>query len=73
MTRPGAFADSLRVAIDRWGWTQHDAARAFGVTDATVSRWLSGRRAPQTATATRILAVLGVSLEELLEMGKETG
>lgn len=40
-------ADTLRRAMQARRWSQADCAKAFGVTQPAVSRWLSGERVPR--------------------------
>jgi transcriptional regulator with XRE-family HTH domain len=44
----------------RQGMTQSDLARRCMVTQATISRWLSGTHDPRVSTAQQVMAVLGI-------------
>lgn len=46
--------------------TQGRLARALGVSEATVSRWMSGQRNPSSTMAVRIARLLSCSLDDLL-------
>lgn len=57
--------DKLRCDIAERGWLPTDLARAAGVSDMTVSRFLSGER--QTArTAAKLALALGKSVRRYL-------
>ena len=47
--------------------TQSEIAKALGVSQMTVSKWLSGKTFPSRRTAQRIADDLGVSLGDVFE------
>ena len=49
------------------GMTQEDLASALDINNVTVSRWETGKQAPDYTTLWQISDVLGVSLHTLLE------
>ena len=55
---------TVREAIDALmtarNWSQVETAKAFGVTQATISRWRTGARRPRTRAARHRLLDLGV-------------
>ena len=62
------FLESVRrlMAAQTPKWTQRDLAKALKVTDATISRMMSGKWAPSVATIASVCEVFGVELCELL-------
>lgn len=61
------FPLSLRVIIRQRNWNDQDLAEEVGVSQATVSRWLSGEQEPKNLTELVNLAErLGITTDELL-------
>jgi transcriptional regulator with XRE-family HTH domain len=60
------FAQILQRKIAENGWSQADAARAFGVSQATIHHWLSRRSGPTGKALARISTRLGIAIEDLL-------
>lgn len=52
-----ATPDTIRALMTRHGLTQSALAHAIGADQATVSRWLSGERAPSRLLAARLAAL----------------
>jgi len=52
------FRTSLAQLLDEQGWTQQEFASRLGTDPANVSRWLSGKSAPDSGTVGRILEAL---------------
>lgn len=52
---------ALRLALEERKWTQWKVAKELGVSRATVSRWLSGERAPDRAHMASLRELLGIS------------
>ena len=52
--------------LEALGKTQYDFADAIGVSQGTVSHWLSGRRAPRPEKYDAICEYLKISREELV-------
>lgn len=65
------FGDRLREAIGWSGMTQRQLADACGVTEATVSRYVNGRRLPDVPMLRRMRDVLGCSYDMLIGVGDE--
>lgn len=59
---------SLADYFARSGRTRADAAACWGVTEATISRWISGLRQPQAEHALMVAADTGVPVEALLRV-----
>jgi ribosome-binding protein aMBF1 (putative translation factor) len=62
MTSDSDLAQQLRDAIEAIGMTPYALAKASGVDDAVVYRFLAGQRDLTLDTASRIAAVVGVRL-----------
>jgi len=52
------FRTSLSQLLDEQGWTQQGFAHRLGTDPANVSRWLSGKSAPDSNTVGKILEAL---------------
>lgn len=50
------------------GMTQKDIADKLGITDKAVSKWERDVAFPDTATIPRLAEILGISVEELLQV-----
>jgi transcriptional regulator with XRE-family HTH domain len=59
------FASLVLAALDRRGWTQPELADRSGVSQASVSRMVSGKQAPSLDAAAKIARALDLSLDEL--------
>ncbi len=64
---PGPIAVKLRVLREERGLTQKEAAQLANVSQVTLIRLESGKRAPYMPTVTKIARAYGVPLEELVE------
>lgn len=64
--KPGAsshpFTDALHIAIKASGMTPYAICKATGVSQAVLSRWLSGERDIKLTTADKIAAGLGLTV-----------
>lgn len=61
------MTEIMRKRLNKKGWTQRDLAWFAGLTEATISRYLSGERTPRLCNAMRVAAALDITLEELSE------
>jgi transcriptional regulator with XRE-family HTH domain len=52
--------DAIFALMAARNWSQAEAAKSFGVTQPTISRWLTGDRRPRTRAARHRLLDLGV-------------
>jgi transcriptional regulator with XRE-family HTH domain len=59
------FSVRLAHLMNQRGWTQVDAAAELGVSQALISRYLTGKRAPLPRTIAHIADRLGVPVSEL--------
>jgi transcriptional regulator with XRE-family HTH domain len=57
---------TLRDFFDRSGYTRQEAAERWGVTEATICRWISGSRQPSAEQMLTIEADTGVPLRALV-------
>lgn len=60
------FPRCLRYAIEKSGMSQRDLAAKIGVTEVSMSRYLSGDRTPRGPVIAQMAAILGVSTDYLL-------
>jgi len=58
---PSEGPAALRSALEERKWTQWKVAKELGVSRATVSRWLSGERAPDREHMGSLRELLGIS------------
>lgn len=61
------FAERLKGALSDAGLTQRELAAECGVTCATISRYVSGKRKPGLMMLMRLKQALGCTYEELVE------
>lgn len=57
-----AGIEALKVALRRLGWSGNRLAAELGTTSGVVSRWLTGKRAPDRDYALKIQRVTGVDV-----------
>ena len=60
------FSYRLIVLMEDFNMTQIDLSRKVGISNVTISRYLSGDRVPRLDVIARIAAVFGVSIDYLL-------
>ena len=75
MTTKPNIEDQLRQAILGAGITRYRIAKLSGVTQATLSLFVSGKRSMTTDTAAKVAVVLGLELRpaERRQAGKGKG
>lgn len=61
------FAGNLREIMKEKGVTQQTLAQAVGVSDASVSFWLSGQKYPSPGKVQKIADFLGVRKSQLID------
>ncbi len=62
-----AIGRNIKAKMDTVGMKQCFLADNIGVTEVTMSRWLSGKRQPGSYALYRISKVFGCSMDELME------
>jgi transcriptional regulator with XRE-family HTH domain len=62
------FGEWLRIQLRQRGETMTAFGNLVGVTDATVSRWISGQRRPDVASTQKIARVLHLPTDLVMEM-----
>ena len=62
------FGDNLRDILIEQGYTQKEFARAIGVTEATVSRYINKERIPTVPIAINMMLELSVDVDDLFPM-----
>ena len=65
-----AFGEHLKSLLEEKGMTQAELARRTGMTEASVSRYISGQRTPRIAQAYRMALVIGIDMNTLIFIGK---
>jgi transcriptional regulator with XRE-family HTH domain len=60
--RPTKFSDQLRQAIDGCGLTRYAIAKATGIAESTLSRFMSGERGLPMKTLDRLAECLGLEI-----------
>lgn len=63
--------DRLKEALERRGMTQRELAEKLGITEVSVSRYMSGDRTPKATILAEIAEILHVSID-YLATGKKT-
>lgn len=61
---------NLKFEIEHCGIRKTDIARAIGVTGPTISQYCSGIAQPTLATLSKLCNFIGVSADDILEIGK---
>ena len=62
------ITENIKKEIEQSGIKKSDIAKAIGVSNATVSQYLSGRAQPTLATFSKLCEVLDCSADELLNI-----
>lgn len=65
-----AFGEHLKSLLKEKGMTQAELARRTGMTEASVSRYISGQRTPRISQAYRMALVIGIDMNTLIYLGK---
>ena len=60
-----AIGDNIARYLVRKGWTQRRLAEEIGITEVTLSRYMSGTRQPTVYSLLRMSRVLGCTMEDL--------
>lgn len=62
------ISENIKQAIEQSGKSKSEIARAIGVSNPTVSQYLSGRIQPSLATLSRLCNFLDCSSDEILNI-----
>ncbi len=62
------ISKNLKQEIEQSGKTKTEIARAIGVSNPTVSQYLSGRIQPSLATLSKLCSFLNCSADEILNI-----
>ena len=65
------FSYRLTVLMEDFNMTQIDLAKKIGISNVTISRYLSGNRIPRLDVITRMSAVFNVSVDYLLGLSEQ--
>lgn len=66
MTTAETFAKNLKTTLEKKHKTQRELAKYVGTTEATVSRWVTGKALPRTKALDKICQHLMCSPNELM-------
>lgn len=64
------FRRQLNDILWERGYTQRDFAKELGITEAAVSYWLDGKRAPSVYSLINMSYLLHISIDELVDFGE---
>ncbi len=64
------ISENLKIEIEQSGKSKTEIARAIGVSNPTVSQYLSGRIQPTLATLSKLCNFLNCSADEILNIKK---
>lgn len=71
MTLQQKISENIKTEIEMSGKSKTEIAAAIGVSKPTVSQYLSGRAQPTLSTLSKLCTYLGVSADDILEVGKD--
>lgn len=63
------FADNLASWMNEYGYSQRDLADTTGLSEATISKYLSKRQLPGIKAIINISYVLDIELSDLIDFG----
>ena len=63
------FSDNLRDLMEERGYSQRDLAEATGLSESAISMYLNKQRIPNVRAITNIVYELGLSFDDLLDLG----
>lgn len=66
-----SFGNMIAALRKAKGWTQLELAEKMGITDKAVSKWERDLSYPDIGSLPRLAEILGVSVEELMNLRKE--
>ena len=65
------ISENLKQEIEQSGKSKTEIARAIGVSNPTVSQYLSGRIQPSLSTLSRLCTFLNCSADDILNVKKD--
>ena len=65
------ISENLKLEIEQSGKSKTEIARAIGVSNPTVSQYLSGRIQPSLSTLSRLCTFLDCSADDILNIKKQ--
>lgn len=65
------LCNALKVSRESKGLSQSKLARLSGIPQRSISHWEAGRGIPRIDVAVKLVEVLGISLDDLIDMTKE--
>lgn len=63
------FSDNLRDLMEERGYSQRDLAETTGLSESAISMYLNKQRIPNVRAITNIVYELGLSFDDLLDLG----
>ncbi len=60
------ISENIKKEIEQSGMLKKDIAKAIGISNATLSQYLSGRAQPTLATFSKLCSVLDCSADDVL-------
>ena len=64
------ISENIKKEIEHSGMLKKDIANAVGISNATLSQYLSGRAQPTLATFSKLCSVLDCSADDVLSVKK---
>lgn len=61
------LGDNLKSLLDEWGYTQQELADMIGVSKATISYYIQGKRMPSLKALINIGHVLNCDVDDLID------
>lgn len=71
MTIQQKISENLKAEIELSGKSKTEIAKAIGVSKPTISQYISGRAQPTLATLSKLCTFLGISADDILEVGND--
>lgn len=66
MTKWRVFAERTKALLEEHGMTQRELAEQVGITEVSISRYMSGQRIPKATVIVKCAKALGVSADYLV-------
>lgn len=62
-----SIGENIKKYRKELGYTQAELAEEIRVTEATICRWEKGQREPKISNAARLIDILNIDFENLIE------